>query len=75
MKKLFGLIGKLIGLIFMVSAFLTWISYDYPDFVAFSPRGMFPSFFDQIGLAINWGLVVIQGTIGVYLWKLQDYLN
>lgn len=75
MKKTIGLIGKILSVVFIVSAFLTWISYDYPNFAPFTPKGLFPSLFEQVGLVINWGLVVIQGVIGVYLWKVEEYLK
>ena len=74
MKKIIGFIGKILGVVFIVLAFMTWISYDYPSFAPFTPKGLFPLLFDQVGLVINWGLVVIQGVIGVYLWKIEKYL-
>lgn len=74
MKKIIGLIGKILSIVFIASAFLTWISYDYPSFATFTPKGLFPSLFEQVGLVINWGLVVIQGVIGVYLWKIEEHL-
>ena len=70
-----GLVGKLLAIVFFVLAFLTWISYDYPDFAPFTPKGLFPSLFDQIGLVVNWGLVVIQVVIGNCLWKIEEYLK
>ena len=76
MKKILGLIGKIFGVVLFISAFLTWISYYYPDFVTFSPRSVFLNFgVESIGMAINWGLVVVQIVVGMYLWKLEKYLK
>jgi len=75
MKKVLGRIGKIFGVIFFITAFLTWISYEYPDFSPFFSNIFFPSFFEQIGVVVNWGLVVMQAVIGAYLWKLEEYLN
>ena len=74
-KKLLGLTGKLVGIILIASALMTWLSYDYPNYSAYSPRALFPNIFEQIGLFVNWILVVVQATIGVYAWKVEDYLD
>ena len=66
---------KLIGILLFISAFNTWISYEYyPDYAAFSPRGVFP-LFSEIGVVFNWVLVCIQATLGIYCWKIDDYIT
>ena len=48
MKKVLGLIGKLFGVIFYITAFLTWISYDYPDFSPFFSNIFFHLFLNKL---------------------------
>ena len=63
-----------LGILLILSAINTWISYDfYPEYAAFSPRAIFPML-DGVGLVVNWGLVVIQATVGIYCFKINDYI-
>ena len=69
--RVLRIILKVIGVLFMVSAFWTWISFDYPDFFtqmapfALFDRGMWSQM-------VNWLWVCVQGAIGYGFFKYSE---
>lgn len=63
MKKLiFRAFAKIIGVVFMVAAFLQWITFDYPDVNPFLPGAIFaPGMLSQV---LNWLIVCVLATVG-----------
>ena len=62
MKALLRAIARIIGIAFMVAAFLQWITFDYPDVNPFWPGAIFaPGMLAQV---LNWLIVCILATIG-----------
>lgn len=73
--KILYLIGKIMGVFLMITAFLTWITYDYPEYNVFRFGG--GSILDlglsgSVGLMINWLLVVLQAAIGWFLFNINS---
>jgi len=63
---------KIVGIALMISAFFTWITYDYPD-INFLRLGILDiGLGGTIGMMINWVLVCIQGAVGWYLYRLKS---
>ena len=61
-KGILKISSKIIGIGFMLLAFLQWITFDYPDVNPFRPGAIFaPGMISQI---FNWFFVCILGTIG-----------
>ena len=63
-----AIILKPIGFIFMVAAFLQWITFDYPNVSPWWPGAAFaPGMGAQV---VNWGIVGVLGGVGVCCFKL-----
>ena len=62
MKNIFKVLSKIIGIIFIATAFLQWITFDYPDINPFWFGAIFaPGMISQI---FNWLFVCILATVG-----------
>jgi len=69
-NKLLTLVRKAVGILFMLSAFYTWISYDYSSGNALMFGYVFKlGFMGVIGQVTNWLFVCIQGGIGYLLFS------
>ena len=70
MSKLLILFRKAVGILFMLSAFYTWISYDYSSGNPLMFGYTFKlGFMGVIGQVTNWLFVCIQGVIGYGLFS------
>jgi len=70
MNKLLTLFRKAVGILFMLSAFYTWISYDYSSGNPLMFGYTFKlGFMGVIGQVTNWLFVCIQGAIGYGLFS------
>jgi len=68
MRLIIGVIAQVVGVLFMVAAFLQWATYDYPDFNPFAGVSIFTP--GVLGQVLNWLIVVVLATIG---WTLFSY--
>lgn len=68
MRILFSLASMAIGMLLMISAFLQWITFEYPDASPFKFGFVFAE--GLISQVINWVLVAIIGAIGWYLFSI-----
>lgn len=65
MKAVSVVVLQVLGGLFVIAAFLQWITFDYPDVNPFAPGAIFaPGMLSQL---FNWILVCFLGTIGVLL--------
>jgi len=66
------IIYKIISIPFFLLAFLKWITYQYPDYNIFVLGGggiLDIGIYGAIGLMINWGIIVILISVGVWIWN------
>ena len=65
------IIYKIISIPFFLLAFLKWVTYQYPDYNIFKFGGgiLDLGIYGSIGLMINWGIIVILISVGVWIWS------
>ena len=62
MGTLLKLLSKIVGCVFMLLAFLQWITFDYPDVNPFWPGAIFaPGMLSQV---LNWLVVSVLSCVG-----------
>lgn len=62
MNAIVNFVLRIVGGLFLLAAFLQWITYDYPDVSPFVPGPIFaPGMISQM---FNWLFVVFLGTVG-----------
>ncbi|PWJ84377.1 hypothetical protein C8D77_13311 [Mesorhizobium loti] len=62
MKSIVNVVLQIVGGLFILAAFLQWITFDYPDVSPYIPFAIFaPGMMSQM---INWIFVCLLGTIG-----------
>ncbi len=68
MKTILSQVAKMVGILFMLLAFIQWITFDYPDVNPFwSGAILVPGIASQF---LNWIIVSIAGGIG---WAIFTY--
>lgn len=61
-KGIMVILSKIVGIVFMLLAFIQWITFDYPDVNPFWPGAIFaPGMISQF---FNWIIVCVLATIG-----------
>lgn len=68
MKAILSQVAKMIGILFMLLAFLQWLTFDYPDVNPFWPGAIFS--LGMVSQFLNWIIVSIVGGIG---WAIFTY--
>ncbi len=67
-------LARLVGVTLMVTACLTWLTYEYPDMNVFRLGGggiLNVGLGAGIGMMVNWFLVCVQAAAGWFLFTLK----
>lgn len=70
MRNILRVLTKGIGILFLIAAFLQWITFSYPMANDWWPIGLIPGMFSQF---LNWIIVCLLATAGWGIFTLGKF--